>query len=252
MQRTRIFPPVECGSVRHPGLEVRMPFSFLKGAGRRGEDVLKLRQRSIHPGVVHLDAQCRASFADVDARRSDCLIRAPSPWQRPAKPVPALESGERVQLGSGSDPMVRHRRSRIAKAAEAERAGRRHQSMNGKTSSAPGGKRALLGGPARHRYGEARTAASATSSTTPAPLGVAVTAFRAPSELELAHDYLWRAHAAVPAPLLPSASLIAPATETMLIGRVASAGAQRRQSSSAMNRSTRSRGPQVRETARPS
>jgi PPK2 family polyphosphate:nucleotide phosphotransferase len=30
------------------------------------------------------------------------------------------------------------------------------------------------------------------------PLGVSVTAFRRPSELELAHDFLWRAHAAAP------------------------------------------------------
>lgn len=30
------------------------------------------------------------------------------------------------------------------------------------------------------------------------PLGVTVTAFRAPSELELAHDFLWRAHLACP------------------------------------------------------
>ena len=54
------------------------------------------------------------------------------------------------------------------------------------------------GGPAGHRHRAARTARSAASSARPAPLGVHTVAWKAPSEEERAHDYLWRIHKEVP------------------------------------------------------
>ena len=145
--------------------------------------------------MSRLDAQCRASFADVDARRSDCLIRAPSPWQKTCKAGSGIESGERIQLGK-RDPAD-------ASAFPDRKAAEEQSAQDGATINEwqdklyAEGKRALLvvlqGIDTAGKDGTIRHVFNQTG-----PLGVAVTAFRAPSELELAHDYLWRAHVACP------------------------------------------------------
>ena len=49
-----------------------------------------------------------------------------------------------------------------------------------------------------HGHRRARTAPSSTSSHGVNPLGVRVASFKRPTEVELAHDYLWRVHRPVP------------------------------------------------------
>jgi PPK2 family polyphosphate:nucleotide phosphotransferase len=106
-----------------------------------------------------------------------------------------IESGERIQLGK-RDPAD-------ASAFPDRKAAEEQSAQDGATINEwqdklyAEGKRALLvvlqGIDTAGKDGTIRHVFNQTG-----PLGVAVTAFRAPSELELAHDYLWRAHVACP------------------------------------------------------
>jgi polyphosphate kinase 2 (PPK2 family) len=106
-----------------------------------------------------------------------------------------IESGERIQLGK-RDPAD-------ASAFPDRKAAEEQSAQDGATINEwqdklyAEGKRALLvvlqGIDTAGKDGSIRHVFNQTG-----PLGVAVTAFRAPNELELAHDYLWRAHVACP------------------------------------------------------
>ncbi|HET6927427.1 MAG TPA: polyphosphate kinase 2 family protein [Hyphomicrobiaceae bacterium] len=106
-----------------------------------------------------------------------------------------IKSGERVQLGKRDPADASAFPDRKAAEAQSAQDGITINEWQDKLYAE--GKRALLivlqgtdtagkDGTIRHVFNET------------GPLGVTVAAFRAPSELELAHDFLWRAHLACP------------------------------------------------------
>jgi PPK2 family polyphosphate:nucleotide phosphotransferase len=121
--------------------------------------------------------------------------RTVSPMAKDLQSRFRIKSGERVQLGKRDPADASAFPDRKAAEAQSAQDGITINEWQDKLYAE--GKRALLivlqgtdtagkDGTIRHVFNET------------GPLGVTVAAFRAPSELELAHDFLWRAHLACP------------------------------------------------------